>query len=574
MVSIKIKLEHKERKGWTAMIVPKGIKKELKWFYDSKFGMFIHFGIYALLGRGEWAMLLQNIQREEYIKLAEKFNPCKFDPDAWVGLAIDAGAKYITVTAKHHDGFCLFDSSLTNFKITNTPFKRDLIKELVDACHKTGMRIILYYSQPDWNHPNYVHNKGAFKDLLNPPKTDIPDWPKYQEYYIGQIKELCTRYGKIDGIWFDGSHKTVEEWKGKEVYSLIKKYQPHAVVNDRARYGDFFTPEKSLPEDLSGYLFESCESISSSWGYMLDKPSHNVPFLVRSAVKMVTSGGNYLLNVGPAPDGSIPEKQEQVMRKIGYWMKTNCKAVYNTDPVFLDMPKEMYKATKDDKSLYIYCIDWPDTDRIIIPGISSKPKSVKLLGSNLDIKFKKEGNSVELYDLPIMPGDPLVQVFEIVFPDIPKVEEKPIPKEEVVVIDINSSGKTELYAELAQLNGYGVKGKKIFVHKNPDSEITYLDGWLVPEHEASWRINCQEDGRYKLSISVSCPKEHEGSVICITVARKDILVDMPAVNQGFHIVEAGSINLIKGETNISIKPKKMKWGYIFGKIEKIILVRD
>jgi len=231
------------------MIVEKGIKNELRWFYETRFGMCIHFGIYSLLERNEWSMLLENIPRAEYEKLATKFNPFRFDADEWVKLAEDAGAKYITVTAKHHDGFCMFDSALTDYKITNTPFKRDLIGELVDACHRHGMRIVIYYSQPDWHNPNYLHHKGAFKDLPNPPETDRSDWPAYQKYYMGQVEELCTKYGQIDGIWFDGSHKTVEEWKGREVYALIKKHQPHAVVNDRARFGDFFTPERSLPED-------------------------------------------------------------------------------------------------------------------------------------------------------------------------------------------------------------------------------------------------------------------------------------------------------------------------------------
>jgi len=240
----------------------------LRWFGEARFGMFVHFGIYSQIGHGEWVMLREGIARREYEKLARSFNPRKFDADRWVDLAAQAGARYITFTAKHHDGFCMFDSQLTDFKITNTPFGRDLLRELVDACHRRGMRIVVYYSQPDWRHRSYVHRPGAFKDLQTIPPDQEPDWPTYQAYMEGQVRELVTNYGRIDGIWFDGFHCSEKQWRGRRLYRLIKQHQPCAVVNDRARYGDFFTPERSLPDDLSDSLFEACESVQADgWGY-------------------------------------------------------------------------------------------------------------------------------------------------------------------------------------------------------------------------------------------------------------------------------------------------------------------
>lgn len=287
------------------MIVKPGIPDELRWFYKARFGMFVHYGISSLLGRGEWVMYWENIPRREYEKLAADFNPIKFSAADWVGLAVDAGARYMTVTAKHHDGFCLFDSKLTDFTSTNTPFGRDIIGELADECGRRSLPLILYYSQPDWHHPNFVHNSGAFKDLDAPPESDEPDWEKYLEFYIGQVEELMKQYEPA-GIWFDGSHKTEEEWRGREVYELIKRYDPNAIVNDRGRYGDMFTPERSLPEDLTGYLFEACQSISKqAWGYREDSDNFTVPELVGSLQKMAGAGGNYLLNVGPRPDLSL-----------------------------------------------------------------------------------------------------------------------------------------------------------------------------------------------------------------------------------------------------------------------------
>ena len=218
------------------------VDPQLRWFGQARFGMFVHFGVYAPLGKGEWAMYHEDIRREAYEPLMAEFCPHRFDADEWVDVAEGAGARYITVTAKHHDGFCLFDSALTDWKITNTPFGRDLIGELVAACQRRGMRIVLYYSQPDWHHPNYVHLPGAFKDLWYARADDAPDWRRYQAYLRGQVLELVTQYGPIDGLWFDGSHKSEQAWQGKQLYALIKQHQPGAVVNDRARYGDFFTP--------------------------------------------------------------------------------------------------------------------------------------------------------------------------------------------------------------------------------------------------------------------------------------------------------------------------------------------
>jgi alpha-L-fucosidase len=188
--------------------------EHIKWWTEARFGMFVHFGLYALLQRGEWVMYHEKVPRAEYEKLLHRFNPAASDANAWVGLARDAGATYITVTAKHHDGFCLFDSALTEFKITNTPFGRDLIGELVQACHRDGMRIVFYYSQPDWHHPSFVNRKGAFKEWQDPRPEDAPDWPAYQKYLEGQVRELCTNYGRIDGIWWDGSHRSEDRRPG------------------------------------------------------------------------------------------------------------------------------------------------------------------------------------------------------------------------------------------------------------------------------------------------------------------------------------------------------------------------
>ena len=555
------------------MIVEKGIKPGLEWFYEARFGLFIHFGLYALLGRGEWVMYHERIPRDEYVRLARRFNPERFDADEWVQLALDAGARYITVTAKHHDGFCLFDSALTEFKITRTPFGRDLIGELIAACHRKDMRIVLYYSQPDWNHPNYLHNRGAFKDLSDPPASDRPDWPAYVRYYMGQVEELCTKYGRIDGIWFDGSHKSVEEWQGRAVYDLIKRYQPHAVVNDRGRFGDFFTPERTLPENLTGYLFEACESVSPmAWGYKQDTASFSTPHLVRSLDKMNLAGGNYLLNVGPAPDGIIPAKQAQVLRSIGSWLKVSGSAVYRTEPVFLDMPRE-YGATRSGRNLFVHCLEWPDSDRLMLPGIETAVQSVRLLSGGSAVLFRQDAAGVELYNLPCLPPDPLVQVFELTFAEKPVIREKQFIEPVVPVTPVSRNGRTELPAAAAEFVGYGVKGARLTLQTDPAGGPDSIGGWWTPEQEAHWRITCPEAGAYRVGIEAGCPEGDGGPVIRITTAGGSLLADMPSIgaDRAAVVVDAGTVELPAGESVIIVSPEKLKWGYLFGKVVRVIL---
>jgi alpha-L-fucosidase len=601
------------------MIVPQGIKKEIRWFYEARFGMFVHFGLYSLLGRGEWAMYHEEIPRDDYSKLTADFNPHLFDAEDWVQLAQDAGARYITVTAKHHDGFCLFDSALTDYKITNTPFGRDLIGELIQACQKRGMRIILYYSQPDWHHPNYVHHRGAFKDLASPPVTDRPDWPAYQRYYIGQVEELCRNYGPIDGIWFDGSHKSLEAWQGQEVYALIKRYQPHAVVNDRARFGDFFTPERTLPEDLTGYLFEACESISPvAWGFRQDSPSYTTPHLIRSMIKMACAGGNYLLNVGPQPDGQIPPRQAQVLREIGAWMNIHGRAVYQTDPVRLPAPQVRKRvvgkpakrqdalanepvthdlgslanhcgATRRDNSLFFHCLEWPEVDRFIITGIQSAVRQVRLFGGPAQIRFRQDELGVELFDLPTTPPNPQAQIFELLCDEAPVIRayEPARPAAESITIALNPNGQTVLSASQARLIGRGVKGSRLIVERDLARQTEVISGWWVPEQEAHWHLTCPAAGVWQITLFGACPVSTEQAAVQISVAGQTLTAVLPALAQvpaspagsvaadaaDYPGVSVGRVQLPVGPTVLTVRPEQLVWDYVLGKIEKIQLDR-
>jgi alpha-L-fucosidase len=557
------------------MIVRPGIPDELRWFHESRFGMFVHFGLYALLGRGEWVMYHENIPRNEYEKLVARFNPDRFDADQWVSLAREAGARYITVTAKHHDGFCLFDSELTDFKITNSPFGRDLITELAEACRRQSVRIIFYYSQPDWHHPNYLHWPGAFKDLPNPPSTDRPDWPKYVEYYQGQVRELCTKYGKIDGIWFDGSHKTEQMWQGRRVYEMIKHYQPHAVVNDRARWGDFFTPERSLPEDLTGYLFEACESISpTSWGYQGDTATHSVPYLVRSLVRMASGGGNYLLNVGPKPDGTIPDDQALAMRLVGEWLRRHGASIYATEagPRIAD---PSLRATRTADRLYLHLLDWPKTNRLSLPEVAPDDiGEARLMGDGSQLSVVGTNGGVELRGLPLLPPDPSVNVVEMTLVSIPKLL-TPSPRQVVErpTIAVSREGATTLRPEDAEFEGFGVKGARLRIRRNEKTGRSFITSWMVPDHAAHWNLGCAEPGRYAVSVFLGAPETHAGAVLKVALGGQEVTAVAPNTGSldAVEEVQMGTVRIPRGRSRLTLTPHELKWGYLSPDIEKIVL---
>ena len=558
------------------MIVSRKSKNDpkLKWFDEARFGMFVHFGLHSLLGRGEWVMYKENIPRIEYEKLMQKFNPVRFNADEWVTLAQESGARYITVTAKHHDGFCLFDSKLTDFKITNTPFGRDIIRELAEACHLKKMPLVIYYSQPDWHHPNFVHRKKAFKDLQPQPSTDEPNWSRYQEYLEGQILELVTNYGKIHGIWFDGSHKSEKEWRGKRLYRLIKKHQPQAVVNDRGRYGDFFTPERRLPDDLSGFLFEACQSISTnSWGYKKDTILFSSPYLIENLVRMAAKGGNYLLNVGPMPDGTIPLNQVVRMQAIGQWLRINEDAIYGTKPCNLIGIGDAVAATRKNNDIYLHFLQWPAANQICIEGIKSEPASVNFIGSKCCLAASITDKGLEIKNIPMEPANALPQVMKLGFDSAPilKLQLKlRIPKH---IVTVHSSGKTLLPARYAVLHGRGIKGSSLNLNSLELSGTTCIAGWLDLSQKATWHIECSSAGRYNVYINLACEALYAGSEFVIKTTMGKIKGTVQGTTSWEHFQKqyVGTLEFAKGKSYVCLKPLLMPYAYLFANVASIEL---
>jgi alpha-L-fucosidase len=551
---------------------------QLQWFPQRRFGMFVHFGIYALLGQGEWAQYERSIPRAEYQALAQRFDPADFDADAWVQLAQDAGCRYITFTVKHHDGFCLFDSALTDYKITNTPFGRDLTGELIAACQRRDMPIILYYSQPDWHHPNYVHLPGAFKDLNEPPPGQQPDWEQYRAYLHGQVQELCTQYGRIDGIWFDGSHKSEETWQGRQLYHMIKGYQPWAVVNERARYGDFFTPERSLPpEEVSGYLFECCQSVSQiDWGYSENVPQYSVPNLIESLVRVVSKGGNFLLNVGPTANGVVPAAQQQRMRAVGRWLDVHGEAVYGTQASWIDTGSSDVLTTRKGNDLYVLLCRWPEADRLTILGLDQCPESAFLLRGGVELTTRCTRAGLEIGDLPMLPSGPTVEAIALRFRQLaPRQPDKPVTSQRIVHL-----GRTVLPVTDAEAQGLGVKGQRLRVVEREPARRTdraeptrVITNWHAPEQKLVWSVDAPYAGTYRVSLWLACPEPYAGSTyaLCGDLDALQAEVQPTPSFEDYAWQRAGVIELPRGPSRLTLAPVAMPYGYLFAHVAAIAL---
>jgi alpha-L-fucosidase len=304
------------------------------WFFERRYGMFVHWGIYSIPGWHEQHQWRARVPRKEYMKLSAQWNPVKFNPEEWLDLMELAGMKYITITTKHHDGFCLWDTQQTKFNTMNTPYKKDIIGMLSDACHRRKVPLCLYYSIADWNHPNYP-NQGRHHELAGPEQGDNPDWDRYMEFLKLQVRELCTNYGEIHGFWWD---MNVSGYQDPSVNEMIRTLQPSAVINNRGfDDGDFGTPERDYDTSAAeAKAFErpteACQSVGmESWGYKKDEDYYTDCHLARSIDRYLSRDANYLLNVGPTGEGVIPVESRTILERLGKWYHSVKESFDNTE---------------------------------------------------------------------------------------------------------------------------------------------------------------------------------------------------------------------------------------------------
>jgi alpha-L-fucosidase len=376
----------------------------MKWWSEARFGMFIHWGLYSIpagewkgnTNHAEWIRTTAQIPLEEYNKFVGQFNPVKFNATEWVHMAKNAGMKYIVITSKHHDGFCLFDSKYTDFDVMSTPFKRDILKELADACHKEGIKICWYHSIMDWHDPDYLPRRDWEKDR----PTAGADFDRYILHMKNQLKELLTSYGEISVLWFDGEWESTWNTKyGTDLYNYVRSLQPNIIINNRVGAGrsgmegftkegefagDFGTPEQEIPATgLPGVHWETCMTMNDHWGYNKHDDNWKSPEdLIRKLADIASKGGNFLLNVGPTSEGLLPQPGIDRLRALGEWTKINGESIYATEASpfkNLEWGRCTQKAIDGGTRLYLHVFNWPTDGKLVVPGILNRSKQAYLL---------------------------------------------------------------------------------------------------------------------------------------------------------------------------------------------------
>lgn len=428
--------------------VTKKTQGDTSWFVQDRFGMFIHFGLYALPARKEWIKKIESIPEEKYDLYFKYFNPDMLDARDWARQAKAAGMKYAVLTAKHHEGFCLFDSKYTDYKVTNTPYGRDIVKEYVDAFRAEGIRVGIYYSLLDWHHPDFTI------DFMHPRRGDDNveeinkgrDMHKYAQYMRDQVTELLTNYGKIDILWLDFCYKNEDNWingKGKEEFESEKlietarNIQPNIIIDNRAGIPqDIWTPEQHQPTEWvkdkeTGELliWEACHTLSGTWGYNRDETSWKSPeILIHLLISSVALGGNVIMNVGPTARGYLDYRAENALKVYADWMKYNSRSIYGctmAEPEFVAPNGCRFTQSVDGKRLYVHLFEYPFR-YLELPNMAGKVEYVHFLHDGSEILFEEDKlshNPNEDYSkdlagtvilhIPVLKPNTLVPVLEI-----------------------------------------------------------------------------------------------------------------------------------------------------------------
>lgn len=389
---------------------PTATEGDTSWFVRDRFGLFIHWGLYALAARHEWVKHNEQIPDDVYQKYFKRFDPDLYDPEVWAAAAAGAGMKYFVVTTKHHEGFCLWDSQLTDYKAPNTPAGRDLLRPMVEAFRAQGLRTGFYHSLIDWHHPDYVIDPHIGPYRAHPERARMNegrDQAKYAQYLHGQVRELLTQYGNVDILWFDfsypkpdGTGKGHDDWQSEKLLALVRELQPHVILNDRLDLDhgwDMKTPEQFQPREwvrINGQpvVWEACQTFSGSWGYHRDEESwKSVEQLLHMLIDGVSKGGNLLLNVGPTGRGEFDERALSRLAGMGEWMRRHSRSIYDCTqaPAEFQTPPDCrftYNPTRN--RLYLHLLAWPFR-HVHLEGLADRVEYAQLLHDASEVKLLK-----------------------------------------------------------------------------------------------------------------------------------------------------------------------------------------
>jgi alpha-L-fucosidase len=408
--------------------------KARKWFDSARFGMFIHWGASSVLGEAEWVMNNRNIHVDEYKRLLKIFNPIYFDANKWVSTAKNAGMQYITFITRHHDGFSNWDTNQSDWKITNTPYGKDVLKQLADECHKQGIKLFVYYSLLDWFHSDYQYETGRTGKGTG--RTKKSDWNSYINFMKAQLTELLTNYGEISGIWFDGhwdqlnndkdkNQTSKVNWHYEEIYSLIHTLQPQCLIGNNHHLlpiegEDFQMFEKDLPgfnttgfggQEVSQLPLETCETLNDSWGFNItDRKYKSVPQLIQYLVKDAGYGANFLLNIGPMPNGEIQPEFTERLQQVGDWLKKYGETIYGTKGGFTK-PQDWGAVTEKGNKVYLHILNKKD-DKLLIK-IPYKINSAKAFINRASVPYQHVSENYMVFDISSFNKDEIDNVIEL-----------------------------------------------------------------------------------------------------------------------------------------------------------------
>jgi alpha-L-fucosidase len=405
-------------------------------FFERRFGLFVHWGLYAIPSWHEQILWRGTIKRKEYEQLIHQFNPVQFDPDAWIDMAQEAGMQYLCFTTKHHDGFCMWDTKHSTYNVMNTPYGKDVLGMLAEACQRRNFPLSLYYSCPDWHHPNYP-NQGRHHEMFGPRSADEPDIEKYYEYVKKQLQELMANYGPIYQLFWDVN---VAEHVDPSINDWVRTLQPGILINDRGPgKGDYSTPERHVPDGGSfSKPTEACQALGrESWGFRTDEDYYSNKFVMQSVDKILAMGGNYLLNVGPKPDGTIAEENIAALKKIGTWYKSVREAFDGTIPASDMINKDEMKTagsnviierdsallTRKGNTIYVHLYRDPQSNSILLKPLDVLPRKATLLNNQQELEFSvdlmpcfwKERPYLRIRNLPVNELTDSVMVIKLEF---------------------------------------------------------------------------------------------------------------------------------------------------------------
>ena len=540
----------------------------LQWFRDAKFGLFIHWGVYSMVGREEWARQILQIPLSEYQYYADNFNPVDFNPAEWAALAKDAGVRYIIITSKHHDGFCLFDSAYTDYDIGHTKYGKDILGMLSAACKTAGVPLGFYYSIMDWHHPDYLPRRDWEKDRT----TRGADFNRYMDYATNQVKELVTRYDPAV-LWFDGEweHSNAEQ-RAFAIEKILLGLKPSLLINDRLfkrepGHGDFGTPENYVPAtgvrnpDGSPRLWEACYTMGwNGWGYnRYETEFHSASQLIRQLIEIVSKGGNLLLNVGPEPNGKIPAEFVDRLKRMGVWLAANGESIYGTTASVFERLPFFGRCTVKGTILYLHVMGWPRDGKIRLPGLKTGVKKAYLLVQrDKALSFRRAGKDI-VVALPQRAPDPDATVVAVELAGPPEVEPWTI---EPAAAD----GRIELPVYLADIQSE--MGQRAFL--DHFYRTTMLANWQSVSDFPEWKFQTSAPGTFEVLISYAAGAK---AAYEIEVDGQTISALTESSPSGYFpkTFDVGKVELKAGPHTLRVRIKSIIYNHAMN-LENVILV--